>query len=329
MDTGAEAILLRESTVDAQGLPKQATALTEIIFGNGHSTVANRKTRLGPIEAIICPDNTLQEDLLSINPFIDIGFKLNLSHNEGTLYHDSTGATIHVKREGKKWSVDLEDLAEAMRLYPNISETERINELVKAAAVVNKDPASLRDRVIQLHERLGHPHTEAMCAAVEGNSPTWTHTLLTPSQIRRVMRKHPCLICLLAKRQKPPTAMPSGDRKDFRPGQCISGDIVPITPPAHDGSTMFFLFADVATGFMIAFTGKAKNSFHSAFIKAVNVFKRYGHDVKIFLKDGDMGSYLEANGYYHELSSPEAHYQNFVERYVKTAVRGAATLLHA
>ena len=83
---------------------------------------------------------------------------------------------------------------------------------------------------------------------------------------------------------------------------------------------------------MIAFTGKAKNSFHSAFIKAVNVFKRYGHDVKIFrsdaetvLKDGDMGSYLEANGYYHELSSPEAHYQNFVERYVKTAV----TLLHA
>ena len=62
------------------------------------------------------------------------------------------------------------------------------------------------------------------------------------------MRKYPCTIC-------------SGERKDIEPGKCISGDIVPISPPAHDGSTMFFLFADVDTGFMLAFTAKAKNSF--------------------------------------------------------------------
>ena len=47
----------------------------------------------------------------------------------------------------------------------------------------------------------------------------------------------------------------------MKPGECISGDIVPISPPARDGSTMFFLFADVATGFMVAYTAKAKNSF--------------------------------------------------------------------
>ena len=42
-----------------------------------------------------------------------------------------------------------------------------------------------------------------------------------------------------------------------------------------------------------------------------------------------MGQYLEDNGYYHEISTPEAHYQNFVERYVNTIVRATATLLHS
>ena len=87
---------------------------------------------------------------------------------------------------------------------------------------------------------------------------------------------------------------------------------------------MFFLFADVRTGYMMAFTGKAKSSFLDAFIKVVEHFKRWGHQVKAFrsdaetvLKDGKMGEYLKDNGYIHELSTPEAHYQNFVERYVQ------------
>ena len=69
---------------------------------------------------------------------------------------------------------------------------------------------------------------------------------------------------------------------------------------------------------MVVFTGKAKDSFLEAFKQAVAHFKHWGHEVKSFrsdaetvLKDGKMGSYLEENGYIHELSSPEAHYQNF------------------
>ena len=322
--------------METHGLHTEEAKSTKIVFGNGQSTVTDKKTNIGPIEAIVCPDNVLQEDLLSINPFMDIGFKLTLDKDEGTLFNESTGVRIHVRREGKKWSVDLEDLAEAMRRHPCLESSEAVNELVKAAAVVNREPTSIRDRVIQLHERMGHPNTEAMCAAVDGDSPTWIHSNLSASQIRSVMRKHPCLICLLAKRPNLPVAAPSGDRKDMKPGECISADIVPISPPAHDGSTMFFLFADVATGFMIAYTAKAKNSFLTAFTKAVSTFRRYGHHVKIFrsdaetvLKDGDMGRYLEGNGFYHEVSAPEAHYQNFVERYVNTIVRATATLLHS
>ena len=48
--------------------------------------------------------------------------------------------------------------------------------------------------------------------------------------------------------------------------------------------------------------------------------KEYGKEVKIFRSDsetvlvqGDRGRYLEENSYFHEQSTPEAHYQNFVE----------------
>ena len=70
---------------------------------------------------------------------------------------------------------------------------------------------------------------------------------------------------------------------------------------------MFFLFADIATGYMMAFTAKAKNAFLTAFIEVVKTMKKYGKEVKIFrsdsetvLVDGDMGRYLEENSYFHE-----------------------------
>ena len=64
----------------------------------------------------------------------------------------------------------------------------------------------------------------------------------------------------------------------MKPGECVSGDIVPIHPPAHDGSTMFFLFADIATGYMMAFIAKAKNAFLTAFIEVVKTMKKYGKE---------------------------------------------------
>ena len=98
---------------------------------------------------------------------------------------------------------------------------------------------------------------------------------------------------------------------------------------------MFFLFADVRTGYLLAYAGKGKDSFVEAFVQAINHFRRWGHDVKAFrsdvetvLKDGKMGDYLRDNSIIHELSTPEAHYQNFVERYVQTITKFTSALLH-
>ena len=86
---------------------------------------------------------------------------------------------------------------------------------------------------------------------------------------------------------------------------------------------------------MVVFTGKAKDSFLEAFKQAVAHFRQYGHEVKCFrsdaetvLKDGKMGAYLKEHGFTHELSTPDAHYQNFVERYVQTINKFTPALLH-
>ena len=258
-----------------------------------------------------------------------------MNADSGILENHDTGASIRVRREGARWSINLEDLASAVDKQPNLEEHPALDPLVKANAAINRDCDSIRMQVISLHERMGHAHADAMCAAISGDSPAWTHCNLTPQQIRRVLKKHRCLICLLAKRPRPPISPPSGDRRDIPVGYCLSGDIVPVNPPAHEGSTMFFLFADVRTGYLMAFTGKTKDTFTEAFKQAVDIMRRWGHEVKAFrsdaetvLKDGKMGEYLRENKYIHELSTPEAHYQNFVERYVQTVGNFTSALLH-
>ena len=295
----------------------------------------DQHAKVGELDALVCKDNQLCEDLISINPLLDVGFHLTMDADSGQLTNSETGASIRVTRQGAKWAVNLEDLASAVATQPDLESHPKVESLVQAHAVINRDNDSIRMKVVTLHERMGHPHAEAMCDALSGDSPSWIHCDVTPKQIRRVMKRHRCLICLLAKRPRPPIAPPSGDRKNIPPGYCLSGDIIPVSPAAHDGSTMYFLFADVRTGYMMAFTGKAKDAFTEAFKQAIAKMKRYGHEVKAFrsdaetvLKDGKMGDFLRDNGIIHELSTPEAHFQNFVERYVQTVTKFVGALLH-
>ena len=74
---------------------------------------------------------------------------------------------------------------------PEVETHAAVAELVRVNAVINTEPSSIRERVIYL----GHAHAEAMCAAIAGDTPARTHCDLSPAQIRRVMRKHKCLIC--------------------------------------------------------------------------------------------------------------------------------------
>ena len=68
---------------------------------------------MGQLEAIVCADKDLHEDLISVNPFLDKGFALTMDADQGQLVNNQTGVTIGVLRQGAKWSVDLEDVAAA------------------------------------------------------------------------------------------------------------------------------------------------------------------------------------------------------------------------
>ena len=157
LDSGAEAIILRQSTVENHSLPLSTGADTTVMFGNGQTTTTNRQTNLGGLPAIVCEDRNLQEDLISVNPLLDAGYRLTMEGNHGTLTKDEAGSSISVVREGARWSVDLRNTEPSSNDYSNIRDT------VEAYAVINADSKSLRLRVISLHERLGHA-TPKLCA---------------------------------------------------------------------------------------------------------------------------------------------------------------------
>ena len=152
--------MLRESTVRSQGLSTSTRPETTIIFGNGQSSSTHRQAQLGELEAIVCADQDLHEDLISVNPLLDKGFKLTMEADRGELTNAQSGVSIGVIRQGARWSVDLDDLAAASATIPDLEQHHQISPIVQANAVIYAIPKSLREKVISLHERMGHANTQ-------------------------------------------------------------------------------------------------------------------------------------------------------------------------
>jgi Reverse transcriptase (RNA-dependent DNA polymerase) len=308
------------------------------VFGNGTSALSDTIVRFGAFDAHMLSDEHLEEDLISTNPFLDSGYILSMSKDGGTLVHPETGETVKVYKEGPRWMVDLEDVAK-LRVGPCKARLEAVlnGECLTSYARAVSISLSQRQRVIDLHNRMGHAAQEVMCKAVDPSEGAWSHSDLTPSQIRRVMKQEPCLVCWLAKRNKSPIPEASGDRRDtVLPGEILSSDIIgKINPPTRDGHCWFFLFADVATGYMHVYTAKSKDGYLSAIKSVIKWYRSKNLNPKIMRTDsermlimGDVGRYLEIEGITPEHSAPDAHYQNFVERYVQTVVKGTSAMLH-
>ena len=101
--------------------------------------------------------------------------------DHGELVNEETGAAIGVLRQGHKWAVDLDDLAAASATIEGLDYHNTLQQFVQAKAVIYSIPKSIRQKVISLHERMGHANTEAMCDALAGEAPSWTHTDITPN----------------------------------------------------------------------------------------------------------------------------------------------------
>lgn len=183
-----------------------------------------------------------------------------------------------------------------------------------------------RLRVTELHHRMGHASVEAMCHAVSGSKPTWRNSGLTASQIRRAMRNNPCPHCLLAKRNKPPIPKSSKSHGPVQSGEIICADPVgKISPATAEGYQYFFLFEDVATGFLHALPSKSKDLFPDALQHVLSWYKARGCVPKILRTDSEelvtsaaVETILAEAHMSAEQSAPYAHYQNGAERHVQT-----------
>ncbi len=244
---------------------------TTIIFGNGEETTSGTIAFLGNLEAIVCNDDQLTDDLIAIHPIVDAGFDIHLTSEGGVMNKNIGGGSIPIVRSGRKWLVDLEDL-KSVKIKQNSLSCYTV---------------SIANQVMRLHECMGHPSSESMCKAIA--SSAWQNTKITVDQIRRTMDQSPCLPCILAKKIKPRIQSSHSSKPlNLQVGELISGDIIgKIHPPTRDGDVYFFLFVDKKTGYLMAYTAKTKDRFVTALEDVIKHFKNYGHQVKFFRSDSE------------------------------------------
>jgi hypothetical protein len=168
----------------------------------------------------------LKENLFIV--ILPVFHDIHLSSKGGIVKKPSDGHSFPILRDGVKWVIDLDELKEMkIKRKPIYCNT-----------------ASISSQVLRPHERMGHPATEAMCTAI--NFGAWKNIKIMADQVRRVMNPNPCLLCMLAKKNKPSIANPEKNNlTESKIGELLCGDIIgKIQPATRNGDVYFYLFVD-------------------------------------------------------------------------------------
>ena len=78
-------------------------------FGNGVSVASTVTAHLNDtLDALVLPDRKLIEDLISINPIVDKGYKISFEPYDsgGTISKDGVDL-VRIHRKDSKWLVDI------------------------------------------------------------------------------------------------------------------------------------------------------------------------------------------------------------------------------
>ncbi len=309
-----------------------------ITFANGTHIKTHHVTDLAPgITATVLPEEHCPNNLLPINTFLDSDCTATFTKDHCIITPDhqpDKQAPLHLTRDPET-GLFLIDLSTAQDFLANLQSASP--RQANSATLAHQ--TSLTSQVHNLHERMGHPPCETMCAAVSGPDPAWKNTNLTAQQIRSVFKNNICLTCAATKRNLDgPTDRSHEERKQWKPGECISCDpAVKINPKGFDGSDCFFLFKDVATGYLHAIITDSKSS--SCFIDACKEVLAFYAKYKgitttlrtdsesIFLS-AETKEFLTSRHIDLQTSAPERHFQVSVERDMQTVFKNIAAMLH-
>lgn len=189
--------------------------------------------------------------------------------------------------------------------------------------------------VMGLHERMYHPSSAVMARALR--SGAWPGTETSPTLVERVFSHRDCLFCALGKMKRIPRPHGSSITPIF--GHEVSVDYLPVKTVAKGGFTGAYIFVERAAGYAWAYLLKKPSSsiwLYKAICYVRSTLNRYQHQLctvrtdagsveaseQLATKLADMGIVLNA-------ATPASQYQNFVERFIQTAIHGIATTLLA
>ena len=217
---------------------------------------------------------------------------------------------------------------------------------------------------MRFHFRTAHLNEDQMCIAV---NTTWRNTGITDTDIRRVFYRQPCLVCVLAKRnrdskliwsrkpppQPPPISTPSPspdfDSKDIKTldhredhqwsiGECISYDNVgPINPESIEGYRQFIAFRDTRSKYLFCYPVKTCNeeTFLYYLERVLRFFTTRGFKPRILRSDyyttfrsHKANLFYEEHQCRHESSAPYQQWQNAVERDIQTTLSNVSATIH-
>lgn len=314
LDTGAEDNFFRQSTAKRLKLNTFANEHTTTVeFGNGNQIATSLAAHLNEsLSALIIPDTDLVHDLLSVIPILDLGYDIKLTAQGGSIDKNEV-PIMPIVRDDRKLLVDI----------------KRVQCLMACTK-----SQTIRDKVLMLHRRMGHPSMQRMVDAI--NNGSWRATDVTSCQVKEIMSGEPCIACALGKQNHSPIPKIIKDARSTPIGWLVSGDIIgPIKPTARCGAQYFYLFVDRRTSHLTVFTSATKDGFITSLKKVYDTYKALGHKMHAFRSDsesimvsGNVEDFLENNHVKQEFSLPYEHHQNIVERHVQTVVKTTTAVLH-
>ena len=190
------------------------------------------------------------------------------------------------------------------------------------------------ESVMSLHRRMYHPSSAVMAQALRAGA--WLGVDISPTLVERVFSHRDCLFCALGKMKRVPRAIGSSIAPHF--GQEVSVDYLPLSTPAKGGFTGAYVLVERAAGYAWAYLTPTHNS--AWLLKAVSHVRtcllRYRHILRVIRTDAGrveasqaLATRLAELHIAVNSAAPAAQYQNFVERFIQTAVRGIATTMVA
>jgi hypothetical protein len=339
LDSGAEESIIPPEI--AQKLKykiiRSETPKTIIAF-NGKTSVSSKIALIGDIQANIV--HSAPDTLLSVASIVDKGNSTVTFNKTSSIIQNNSNQQVQSfpRSEDGLWRIPLENIS---RKYNNNNEDNSIhqsyyysnnllpsNKLTYSAPLWHNVPKSIKKLVYNIHHRMGHASMESMCKAVSVGG-SWTNSGVTMNDIRKVFHSEPCLICTLAKSNLSPPII-SINHRQWKAGECLCADPVPrINPESYNKDKGFFLFVDMATGYLHTFPTKDDNS-SQAYIQAIELVMRfystYNLKIKVLRTDKELKLmseeveiFLAEQQISIESSAPYAHYQNGAERNIQTA----------